>query len=73
MKKVVFAVTRYVRNEPQKQSGIGFITDEDLIIACVGKNNKPYIRIFEDCIKDCHPIPDKENEFRGSYYEIREI
>ncbi len=73
MKKIVFAVTRYVKGEPQKQSGIGFITDEDLIIACVGKNNKPYIRVFQDCVHSCYPIPNKPGEFKGNHYEIHEI
>ena len=73
MKKVVFAVTKQGRYENTKTTGVGYITDTDLIIACVSKNNKPYIRVFEDCVKNCHPVSGKENEFRGAHYEIREI
>ncbi len=73
MKKVVYNVTRYRKDELIKISGLGYITDEDLIIACISQNNKPYIRVFEDCIKDCHAIPYRPNEYQGGYYEIREI
>ena len=73
MKKVVYSVTRYRREDIDKMSGLGYITDTDLVIACVSKAGKPYIRVFEDCVKDCHPIPDKPDEFKGAYYEIREV
>ena len=74
MKKVYYSVKRYKRNEMIEEKGVGYITDTDLVIACLSKNtNKPYIRVFEDCVKDCHPIPYRENEFQGGYYEIREI
>ena len=72
MKKVVYSVTKSGKFE-NKLTGIGFITESDLIIACVGKSGKPYIRIFEDCVKNCHPITGRENEYRGAHYEIREI
>ncbi len=41
MKKVVYSVTRYVRGELEKISGPGFITDTDLIVACMSKAGKP--------------------------------
>lgn len=43
MKKVVYNVTRYKRDEIYKISGIGYITEKDLIIACISKDGKPYI------------------------------
>ena len=73
MKKVVFSVTKQGRYGNTKTTGVGYITDTDLIIACLSKNNKPYIRVSEDCVKNCHPVSGKENEFRGAHYEIREI
>ena len=73
MKKVYYSVKRYKRNEMIEQKGVGYITDTDLVIACISQNNKPYIRVFEDCIKDCHPILYRPNEYQGGYYEIREI
>ena len=73
MKKVVYSVTRYGKTGQTKVTGLGYITDTDLIIACQSKENKPYIRVFEDCIKDCHPIPYKPGEHSGGYYEIREV
>ncbi len=73
MKKVVYSVTRFIKGEPTKITGLGYITDTDLVVACMSKAGKPYIRVFEDCIKDCHPIPDKPGENKGACYEIREV
>ena len=73
MKKVVFSVTKQGRYENTKATGVGYITDTDLITACVSKNGKPYIRVFEDCVKNCHAISGRDNEYRGAHYEIREI
>ena len=73
MKKVYYSVTRYGKKNVDSMSGVGYITDEDLIIACSAKEQKPYIRVFEDCLKDCYPIAGKTNEFKGKYYEIREV
>ena len=46
---------------------------KDLIIACVSQKGNPYIRVFEDCVKNCHAIPNRDGEFKGAHYEIREI
>ena len=73
MKKVVYSVTRYRKEEMLKLSGLGYITNTDLIIACNSQKGKPYIRVFEDCIKNCYPIPDKPGEYKGSCCEIREV
>ena len=56
MKKVVYSVTKVGKNENTKMTGLGYVTNEDLIIACISKNQKPYIRVFEDCVKDCQQI-----------------
>ena len=63
MKKVVYAVTRYGKTGQTRVTGLGYITDTDLIIACQSKENKPYIRVFEDCIKDCHGEIEMRNKF----------
>ena len=73
MKKVVYSVSKQNRSGSTKMTGLGFITENDLIIACTSKSGKAYIRVFEDCVKNCHPITGRENEYRGAYYEIREI
>lgn len=73
MKKVVYSVSRYRKGDIEKNTGIGYITDRDLVIACISKNGKPYIRVFTDCVKQCFPVADRTNEFKGSYSEIREI
>jgi len=73
MKKVVYGVSRYVKGDITKITGIGYITDTDLVIACMSKKGTPYIKVFEDCVKDCHPIPNRDKEYKGGYYEIREV
>ena len=37
MKKVVYSVSRYRKEEIVKLTGLGYITDTDLIIACVNR------------------------------------
>jgi len=64
MKKVTFSVKK--RNG-EKITGVGYITATDLLIPAISKNNKPYIRIFEDCIKDCHKIIGTTNQYHGNY------
>lgn len=49
MKKVFFSVVKAGRNE-QRISGVGYITDEDLLVPAISRNGKAYIRVFEDCI-----------------------
>ena len=72
MKKVIYSITKLGKVENTKIKGIGYITDEELIIAQVSKNTgNPYIRTFE-CIKDCHPVIGSHDEFKGAYYEIIE-
>ena len=50
MQKVVYSVSRLNRFGNTKMTGVGFITDSDLITACVSKKGKAYIRVFEDCV-----------------------
>lgn len=71
MKKVVFSITRLGKSENTKFSGIGYITDEDLVTAGVSKNGKPYVRIY-NCVKDCHKVAGTEDEFKGAYFELVE-
>lgn len=73
MKKVVYSVSRNNRYGSNKLTGLGFITEKDLVIACVGKKGNAYIRVFEDCVKNCHAVSGRDGEFKGVYYEIREI
>ena len=73
MKKVVYSVSRNNRNKSNKLTGLGFITESDLIIACVSKKGNAYIRIFEDCVKNCHAVSGRDGEFKGAHYEIREV
>ena len=72
MKKVVYSVSKINRFGNNRMTGVGFITDEDLVIACVSRKGNAYIRVFEGCVKNCHAIPGRDGEFKGAHYEIRE-
>ncbi len=72
MKKVVFSVIKAGRNE-NRMSGVGYISETDLLIPALSKNGKAYIRVFEDCIKHCHKIANENNEYKGTFWELREI
>ena len=72
MKKVIYSITKLGRVENIKITGVGYITDEELIIAQVSKRTgKAYIKTF-DCIKNCHPVVNTTGEFKGAHYEIHE-
>ena len=73
MKKVVYSISKFNKFGNNKMSGVGFITDKDLVIACVSQKGNPYIRVFEDCVKNCHTIQGRDGEFKGAHYEIREV
>lgn len=44
-------------------TGLGFVTESDLIIACNGKSGKAYIRVFKECVMNCHAVPNRPDEF----------
>ena len=73
MKKVIYSISRYKKGEIIKMTGIGYITDKDLIIACISQKGKPYIRVFEDALQYCYKNTAKEDEFNGSIVEYKEI
>ena len=45
MQKVVYSVSKLNRFGNTKMTGVGFITDSDLITACVSKKGSAYSRI----------------------------
>ena len=73
MQKVVYSVSRLNRFGNTKMTGVGLITDSDLITACVSKKGNAYIRVFEDCVKNCHAVSGRDSEYKGAHYEIREV
>ena len=64
MKKVTFSIRK--RNG-DKITGVGYITDEDMLIPALSKTGKPYIRVIEDCVKSCHKTD--EDIYQG-YHEF---
>ena len=72
MQKVVYSVTRVMKEDNLKVKGVGYISDTDLLTIATNKDNTPFIRIFEDCIKYCHKVSNTTDEFKGTYYEVAE-
>lgn len=68
MNKVVFSVTKAGRSG-SKVSGVGYIDDKNLYIPSLSKNGKPYIRVFEDCIKS----PVTEGQYSTTHYEFHNV
>lgn len=73
MKKIIYAITKIGKKENTKISGIGYITDEDIITACVSAKGKAYVKVFEDAIKYCYQVLNTKNEFKGAYSEIAKV
>lgn len=73
MKKVVYSVRKLGKMESPKVTGLGYLTDKDLVIACISQKGKPYVRVFEDIREYCRPQYGKDGEFQGEYVENREI
>ena len=71
MKKVIYAVTRLKRERNVKVSGIGYLSNNNLLTAQISKNGKPYVRVYED-LKLLKSVKN-ENEFTCDYYEFKEI
>ena len=72
MKKVVYSVSR-VGKQDSKMTGIGYITDSDLVIACVSIKGKPYIKVFENALEDCIEVGCSDGEHKGEFREYKEI
>ena len=72
MKKVVYSITRLGKTENTKITGVGLIAEDELITIQVSKKTgKPYFRTY-DCVRNMVQVIDKQDEYRGSYYEIGE-
>jgi len=63
MQKVVFTVSKVNRDE--KQKGIGYLVEGNLLIPSLSSKGNAYIRVFEDVADKCKEIQNSENEFRG--------
>lgn len=65
MKKVAFSISNVRSKSDKKLSGFGYLSEGNLLCPCISKNNKPFIRVFDDVEKACPPIKDRSNEFKG--------
>ena len=63
-KKVKFSLTRYTKKGSFRFTGYGEIDNKNLYT----KN-----KVYEDCIRNCHKIPSKSNEYKGSFYQFENI
>ena len=64
MKKVKFSLTKYTKRGPYRFNGYGKIDNENLYIG-----NK----VYEDCIRHCHKLIDKTDEYKGSFYQFETV
>ena len=63
MQKVAYTVSKVNRDE--KQKGIGYLVEGNLLIPALSSKGSAYIRVFEDVADKCKEIQNSENEFRG--------
>jgi len=63
-KKVKYSLTRYAKKGSYRFMGYGEIDNENLYT----KN-----KVYEDCIRKCHKVLNKSNEFKGSFYQYENI
>ena len=72
MKKVLYSLTKFRKYDKQVKKGIGYITDEDLIVS-IYKDGKFEQRTFEDCLRYCHKVIDQDNQYKGNFTEYENI
>ncbi len=63
MQKVVYSVSKV--NKDEKLKGVGYLIEGNLLIPATSQKGNLYIRMFEDGQKQCKPVPNTENEFKG--------
>lgn len=63
-KKVKFALTKFTKKGSFRFTGYGQIDNENLYT---------YNKVYEDCIRYCHKIPNTENEYKGCFTLFEEI
>ncbi len=63
MQKVVYSVSKV--NSNKKMKGVGYLVEGDLLIPSTSSKGNPYIRIFDEVTKHCHPVDKDKTEFKG--------
>ena len=72
MKKVVYSLTKVTKEGVQKETGIGFVINNDLLVAKISKkSNNAYIQVYESATKDCKQLED--NSYKGTFDQILNI
>lgn len=72
MIKVYYSLTRFRKYDSVKTKGIGFITDEDLIVWTFDNGSKKK-RTYQDCIRYCHKIVGTSDQYKGNFTEFSTI
>ena len=63
MKKVVYSISRLSRFGNNKMTGVGFITESDLVIACVSQKGNPYKIQFSQRLSIILPPQSHQYEY----------
>ena len=63
MDKVVYSVSKV--NSDKKLKGLGYLVEDNLLIPATSSKGNPYIRVFENVTKHCHPVGKDKTENKG--------
>lgn len=63
MQKVVFSVTKV--NSEERQKGVGYLVEGNLLIPAKSSKGNTYIRVFENVTKHCKLKANSQNEYKG--------
>ena len=64
MQNVKYSLTKYIKGKPYKISGYAKIDNENLYTPD---------KTYEDCIRYCHKILNKDNQYKGAFTQYEEI
>ena len=63
VKKVVYSISKV--NKDEKQKGVGYLVEGNLLIPSTSSKGNAYIRVFEGVTEKCYKVANTENEFKG--------
>ncbi|MGN1201318.1 MAG: hypothetical protein ACI4R8_03590 [Candidatus Caccovivens sp.] len=63
MQKVVYSVSK-VNHRDEKSKGVGYVADNNLLMPCLSRNGKAYIKVFD--IRKCRATDETNSAFSGN-------
>ena len=68
MEKIIYTITKVGKKENQKLTGVGYINDNDIIIACTSKSGKPFVKVLKGALQTCQAT-GTDGEYKGAFFE----